>query len=317
MEIADSDLNWSIVATINTSEAFAQEASFTRTIVLSTVGIIFAVCVAAVFLAQLFVRPIRRLEAGAQRIGAGDYNVVIPVQTRDEIGDLTEAFNEMSRSLTVKEELLVEQRKENAKLLALLMPEPVAERYQQGEEILAEEHQDVTVIFADIIGLDRLQAELTSQGSLSIVNEIERQFDAAAESLGIESGRAVRNGYLGSCGLNVPRLDNVRRTVDFALECQRIIDRFNYETDNSLGLRAGIDTGTVSSGLGGRHSVVYDMWGAAVNVAYQIKSVSPQLGIDVTDRVYQVLQATMNFTSVGTVTVDGHEEPIWRLVQPT
>jgi class 3 adenylate cyclase len=316
VEIPDSDLNWSIVAKVNTSEAFAKEASFTRTIVLSTVGIIFAVCVAAVFLAQLFVRPIRRLEAGAQRIGAGDYNVLIPVETRDEIGDLTEAFNEMSRSLTVKDELLVEQRKEIAKLLALLMPEPVAERYQQGEEILAEEHQNVTVIFADIVGLDRLQAELTSQGSLSIVNEIERQFDAAAESLGIERGRAVRNGYLGSCGLNVPRLDNVRRTVDFALECQRIIDRFNHETGNSLGLRAGIDTGTVSSGLGGRYSVVFDMWGAAVNVAYQIKSGSPQLGIDVTDRVYQALEATMSFTSVGTVTVDGQEEPIWRLVQP-
>ncbi len=316
VSIPDSDLNWSIIAKIDTAEAFEKEASFTRTMVLSTVGIIFAVCIAAVVLAQLFVRPIRRLEAGAQRIGAGDYDVAIPVSTRDEIGDLTEAFNEMSRSLTVKEELLVEQRKENAKLLALLMPEPVAERYQQGEEIVAEEHQNVTVIFTEIMGLDRLQAELTSQGSLAIVTEIERQFDAAADSLGIERGRPIRNGYLSSCGLNVPRLDNVRRTVDFALECQRIIDRFNGEAGYALGLRAGIDTGTVSSGLGGRHSVVYDMWGAAVNVAYQVKSGSPQPGIDVTDRVYQALRETMTFTSVGTVTVDGREEPIWRLVGP-
>lgn len=314
--IPDSDLNWSIIAKIDTAEAFEKETSFTRTMVLSTVGIIFAVCIAAVFLAQLFVRPIRRLEAGAQRIGAGDYDVAIPVSTRDEIGDLTEAFNEMSRSLTVKEELLVEQRKENSKLLALLMPEPLAERYQQGEEIPAEEHQNVTVIFTEIIGLDRLQAELTSQGSLAIVTEIERQFDAAADSLGIERGRPIRNGYLSSCGLNVPRLDNVRRTVDFALECQRIIERFNGQTGYTLGLRAGIDTGTVSSGLGGRHSVVYDMWGAAVNVAYQVKSGSPQPGIDVTDRVYQALHETMSFTSVGTVTVDGREEPIWRLVEP-
>ncbi|MEZ0053075.1 class 3 adenylate cyclase [Mycobacterium sp. MAA66] len=316
VDIPGAELHWSIIAKVNTAEAFEREASFTKTMVLTTVGIIFAVCVAAVFLAQLFVRPIRRLETGAQRISAGDYDIAIPVVTRDEIGDLTEAFNEMSRSLTVKEELLVEQRAENAKLLALLMPEPVAERYQQGEEILTEEHQNVTVIFTEIIGLDRLQAELTSQGSLAVANEIERQFDAAASSLGIERGRAIRNGYLGSCGLNVPRLDNVRRTVDFALECQRIIDRFNTETNNNLSLRAGIDTGTVSSGLGGRHAVVYDMWGAAVNVAYQIKSGSPQPGIDVTDRVYQALRATVNFTSVGTVTVDGHEEPIWRLVEP-
>lgn len=314
--IPDADLHWTIIGKIDTAEAFQRETAFTRTIVLATVGIIFAVCIAAMFLAQLFVRPIRRLEAGAQRISAGDYNINVPVETRDEIGELTEAFNEMSRSLTVKEELLVEQRKENAKLLALLMPEPVVERYQQGEEIVPEEHQNVTVIFTEVIGLDRLQAQLTSQGSLAVVTELERQFDAAADSLGIERVRAIRNGYLGSCGLNTPRLDNVRRTVDFALECQRIIDRFNSETGNHLGLRAGIDTGTVSSGLGGEYSVVYDMWGAAVNVAYQVKSGSPQPGIDVTDRVYQALQATMTFTSAGTMSVDGQDEPIWRLVVP-
>lgn len=314
--IPDAELHWTIIGKIDTAEAFQRETAFTRTIVLTTVGIIFVVCIAAMFLAQLFVRPIRRLEAGAQRISAGDYNINVPVETRDEIGELTEAFNEMSRSLTVKEELLVEQRKENAKLLALLMPEPVVERYQQGEEIVPEEHQNVTVIFTEVIGLDRLQAQLTSQGSLAVVTELERQFDAAADSLGIERVRAIRNGYLGSCGLNTPRLDNVRRTVDFALECQRIIDRFNSETGNHLGLRAGIDTGTVSSGLGGEYSVVYDMWGAAVNVAYQVKSGSPQPGIDVTDRVYQALQATMTFTSAGTMSVDGQDEPIWRLVAP-
>lgn len=313
MVIPDSDIHWAIVAKVDTAEAFAKEATFTKTMVLATVGIIFVVCVAAVFLAQLFVRPIRRLESGARRIGGGDYSVSIPVESRDEIGDLTKAFNEMSRSLTVKEELLNAQRKENGQLLALLMPEPVVERYRQGEEIPPEEHQDVSVIFADVMGLDRLQAELTSEQSLAIVDEIERQFDAAADSLGIERIRGIRNGYLGSCGLNVPRLDNVRRTVEFAVECQRILDRYNSETGSSLGLRAGVDTGTVSSGLGGRMSVVYDMWGAAVNLAYQVKSGSSQPGIDVTNSVYEAVRDTINFSPAGTVFVDGREQPIWRL----
>ncbi len=116
----------------------------------------------------------------------------------------------------------------------------------------------------------------------------------------------------------MPRLDNVRRTVDFALECQRIIDRINSDTDGRLSLRAGLDTGTVSNGLSGRLSVVYDMWGAAVNIAYQVKSSSPQPGIDVTNAVYEALRETMDFTSVGTVTVtvDGQEQPTWRLVEP-
>jgi class 3 adenylate cyclase len=195
----------------------------------------------------------------------------------------------------------------------MLMPERVVKRYRQGEEIIAQDHQDVSVIFADIVGLDRLQAELTSEESLSIVNELAHQIDAAAEELGVEPVRTSHNGYLASCGLNVPRLDNVRRTADFAIETQRIIERFNAETGRHLSLRAGIDTGRVSSGLVGRSSIVYDMWGAAVNLAYRVQSGSPQDGIYVTQQVYETIGDTIAFTSAGSITTDGADEPIWRL----
>jgi len=281
--------------------------------VIAVTGTIFAICLVAMLASQIFVRPVRRLEAGAQKISGGEYDVVLPVETRDEIGDLTLAFNEMSRNLALKEDLLNEQRRENDRLLSLLMPEQVVERYRQGEEIIAQDHHDVSVIFADIVGLDRLQAELSSEESLSIINELARQMDAAAEELGVEPVRTVHNGYLASCGLNVPRLDNVRRTVDFAVETQRIIDRFNAETGRNLGLRAGIDTGEVSSGLVGRSSIVYDMWGAAVNLAYRVQSGSPQDGIYVTQQVYETIGDTRAFTSAGSITMDGVEQPIWRL----
>ncbi|HZN83676.1 MAG TPA: adenylate/guanylate cyclase domain-containing protein [Mycobacterium sp.] len=310
-----SGLHWSVIAKIDTSEAFAPVSAFTRTLVLSTVVIIFIVCLAAMLLARLFVRPIRRLEAGAQRISSGDYDVAVPVQSRDEFGDLTVAFNDMSRNLAIKEELLTEQRRENDRLLLSLMPEPVVQRYREGEETIAQDHQNVTVIFADIVGLDELSAELTSDELLTIVNKLTRQFGAAAENLGVEQVRILHNGYLASCGMSVPRLDNVRRTVDFAIEMQRIIDRFNKETGNDLTLRAGIDTGTVTSGLVGRSTLAYDMWGSAVNLAYQAQSGAPQPGVYVTSKVYEAMRDSRDFTSAGVITVDGEEQPIWRLGQ--
>lgn len=308
-----SDLHWTIIAKIDTAEAFAPESTFTRTLVLSVTAIVFVVCLAAMLLAQLFVRPIRRLEAGVQQISGGDYDVAVPVESRDEIGDLTVAFNEMSRNLGIKEELLNEQRKENDRLLLSLMPEPVVARYREGEQTIAQDHQDVTVIFADLVGLDELSEELPSEQSLAILNELLREFDAAAEHLGVERVRTLRNGYLASCGLTVPRLDNVRRTVDFALEMARIVDRFNTENDRNLGIRVGIDAGRVTSGLVGRSSVVYDMWGAAVNLAYQVQSGSPRPGIYVTSQVYEVMRDSRHFTAAGTISAGGAEEPIWRL----
>jgi class 3 adenylate cyclase len=308
-------LHWSVIAKIDTDEAFAPVAAFTRTLVISTAIIIFVVCLAAMLLARLFVRPIRRLEAGAQQISAGDYKVTLPVKSRDEFGDLTVAFNDMSRNLAIKEELLSEQRRENDRLLRSLMPEQVVQRYREGEETIAQDHQNVTVIFADIVGLDELSAELSSEELLAIVNKLTRQFDAAADNLGVEQVRTLHNGYLASCGLSTPRLDNVRRTVDFAIEMQRTIDRFNAETGNDLKLRAGIDTGTVTSGLVGRSTLAYDMWGSAVNLAYQVQSGSPQPGVYITSQVYDAMRDTRTFTSAGAITVDGEEQPIWRLAE--
>jgi class 3 adenylate cyclase len=308
-------LHWSVIAKIDTDEAFAPERVFTRHLVLSTVAIIFVVCVAALLLARLFVRPIRRLEAGAQRISSGDYEVSLPVQTHDEFGDLTVAFNDMSRNLAIKEELLAEQRRENDRLLLSLMPEPVVARYREGEETIAQDHQNVTVIFADIVGLDELSSELSSDQELSIVNKLVRQFDSAAAMLGVERVRTLHNGYIASCGLSVPRLDNVRRTVDFAIEMQHIVDRFNTESGSDLNLRAGIDTGTVTSGLVGRSNLAYDMWGGAVNVAYQVQSGAPRPGIYVTSRVYEVMRDSRQFTPAGEVSGEDGAEAIWQVAE--
>lgn len=210
-------------------------------------------------------------------------------------------------------------RKENDRLLLSLMPATVAERYREGDELVAQEHRDVTVIFADILGLDELSTKLDSTELLSVVNRLVRQFDAAAEEIGVERVRTMRSGYLASCGLNVPRLDNTRRTVDFAVEISEIIERFNAETGYHLGLRAGVDTGEVTTGLVGRTNVIYDMWGAAVNLAYQVQNGPAQPGIYVSSSVYDALRDVRRFTQVGEVTVgdahNGSAEPIWRLVE--
>lgn len=306
-------LDWVVIASADSDEAFAPERNFAHKLVRSTALIIFLACLAAMVWSKLFVRPIKRLEDGAEKIATGDYNVRIPVNSNDEFGDLTMAFNEMSGSLAVKDQLLTEQRAENDRLLTSLMPESVVERYRDGEENIAEDHQDVTVIYADLMGLDELATDFDADQSLKMINKLMRQFDAAAESNGIERVRNTHNGYLASCGLTVPRLDNIHRTVEFALEMQRIVNRFNTETGRSIQLRAGIDTGTVTSGLIGRAGLVYDLWGGAVHLASRIRRGVNQPGIFVSQDVYDATRDTLHYTQAGTVTIDDREEPAWRL----
>lgn len=306
-------LDWIIIAKVDSDEAFEPERNFAHKLVRSTALIIFLSCLAAMIWSRLFVRPIKRLEEGAEKISTGDYNVQIPVDSKDEFGDLSVAFNEMSRTLAVKHQLLTEQRRENDRLLMSLMPESVVKRYRDGEENIAEDHQDVTVIYADVIGVDDLSSGLDADESLKAINKLVRQFDAAAESSGVERVRNTHNGYLASCGLTVPRLDNVHRTVGFAREMQQIINRFNTETGSDIKLRAGIDTGAVTSGLVGRAGLVYDLWGGAVHLASRMRRGLTEPGIYVSDDVYQATRDTLRYTSAGTITDGDSEKPTWRL----
>lgn len=307
------NLDWVIVASLDSEEAFAPERNFAHRLARSTALIIFITCIAAMLWSRLFVRPIKRLEAAAEQISTGDYNVSIPVNSGDEFGDLTVAFNDMSGNLALKDQLLTQQRAENDQLLLSLMPESVVERYRDGDESIAEEHQDVTVIYADIVGLDELSGDLEASESLKIINKLVRQFDAAADSHGVERVRNTHNGYLASCGLTVPRLDNIHRTVDFASDMQRIVDRFNAETGHHISLRAGIDTGTVTSGLVGRAGLVYDLWGGAVHLASKMRRGTAAPGIYVSEDVYDATRDTRRYTSAGTITLDDHEQTIWQL----
>ena len=313
LTVPNSDLHWSLLATRDDSDAFARLGKFSKTLVVAVATMIFVICVASMLLAQILLRPIRRLQAGTQKISSGDYEVSIPVTSRDEIGDLTAAFNEMSRNLAIKEELLNEQRGENDRLLLALMPESVVQRYREGEETIAQKHLDVAIIFADIVGVDEISNDLPGDELVGIVDELFRQFDSAAEALGVERIRTFHNGYLASCGATTPRLDSIHRSVDFALEMRRIIDRFNSQTGHELRLRVGINTGNVISGLVGRSSLVYDMWGAAVSLAYQMHSGSPQPGIYVTSQVYEAMRDVRHFTPAGVISVGGTDQAIYRL----
>jgi class 3 adenylate cyclase len=313
LTIPDSDLHWSILATRDDSDAFARLGKFSKTLVIAVTTVVFVISVASMIIAQSAVRPVRRLEAGTRKVSSGDYDVNIPVTARDEIGDLTAAFNEMSRSLGIKDELLNEQRSENNRLLLALMPESVVQRYRGGEETIAQKHQDVAVIFADIVGLDEISSEQSGDELVGTVDELFRQFDSAAESLGVERIRTFHNGYLASCGVVTPRLDSTHRSIDFALEMQRIIERFNSQKGHELRLRVGINTGNVVSGLVGRSSLVYDMWGAAVSLAYQMHSGAPQPGIYVSSEVYEAMRDVRQFTPAGTISVAGTDQTMYRL----
>nr|MDQ2699420.1 adenylate/guanylate cyclase domain-containing protein [Actinomycetota bacterium] len=154
---------------------------------------------------------------------------------------------------------------------------------------------------------------MSSDRALDVLNDIFRAFDEAAERLGVERVRTTRQGYLASCGLSVPRVDHARRSVEFALEMQRIVDRFGAQHGADLSVRAGLDTGTVTSGLVGRSHVVYDLWGDAVSLAFRLQGGANEAGVFLTQRVVDKLPDTLPFTDSGVVETSSGYQRVWRI----
>jgi len=249
----------------------------------------------------------------AKRIAAGESGVIVDAGSSDELVAVAAAFNDMSTALQVKATLLEEQTAESERLLRALMPEPVIKRYREGVQTIAEDHQEVSVLFADIAGFEAFTADLNSEETLEHFNELVKAFDEAGSRLGVEHVRTTTKGYLASCGLTVPRIDNARRMVEFTLEIDRIVERFSAQWGAGLTLRAGVDVGRVTSGLVGRAHMVYDLWGEAVNLAFQIQGVNHTSGIFITQRVVERMPEQIPMIPAGTVHTSDGEQAIWRV----
>ena len=306
-------LNWAIVAEIDADEALAPVADFTSKLAISSAILVGVVSLISVIISGLAVRPLRRLRDAARRIAAGETGVQVEAGESDELADVAAAFNDMSRSLELKNNLLEEQRQENERLLRTLMPDALAKRYREGARTIVEDHQEVTVLFADVVGFEEHSRALGSEKALDLLNDIFRAFDDAADEHGVERVRTTRQGYLASCGLTVPRVDNARRAVQFAMEMAKVVDRFGAQQGTTLSIRVGIDTGTVTSGLVGRSSMVYDLWGDAVSLAFRLQGGATENGIFLTQRVVDKIPDTLPYTDSGVVETSSGWQRVWRV----
>ena len=306
-------LDWVIVAEIDSAEAFAPVDVFTRNLVLSSAIIVLVVSLLSLIIAGVIVRPLRRLRDAARRIASGEQGVQVDAGTSDELADVGAAFNDMSRSLQVKATLLEEQQAENERLLLSLMPEPLVKKYKEGAQTIVLDHQEVSVLFADIVGFESFSRGMPSEEALEKLNEIIRAFDDAADKYGVERVRTTRAGYLASCGLTIPRVDNARRMVDFAMELERIAERYGGKHGASLSIRAGIDTGMVTSGLVGQTHIAYDLWGDAVNLAFQLQGTNSESGIFLTQQVVDRMPDTVHVRDWGFVNTASGPQKVWRV----
>ena len=80
-------------------------------ILLTWVAAVLAGLAVTYLLARRILAPVKQLDRAAEAIARGDYDIRLPVESRDELGRLTETFNNMCSSIqSARQELIQKER---------------------------------------------------------------------------------------------------------------------------------------------------------------------------------------------------------------
>jgi adenylate cyclase len=202
-------------------------------------------------------------------------------------------------------EQLKAEREKVETLLLNTLPAPVAERMKKGEINIADQHSEVTVLVADLVGFTTLAAHIGPEQVVHLLNEIFSGFDLIAEGLGLEKIKTIGDAYMVVGGVPVPRTDHAHATAQMALAFQGEIERFNRAYNTSIHLRIGISTGPVVAGVVGRRKFTYDVWGDTVNLACRLESLAAVDMILVSESTHQLLRDTYRFSKGRQVNIKG------------
>ena len=90
------------------------------------------------------------------------------------------------------------------RLLLNVLPRTIAERLKHEAGIIAESHDDVTVLFADVVDFTPFAERTAPERVVGVLDEIFSAFDRLAEQLGLEKIKTIGDAYMVVAGLPEP-----------------------------------------------------------------------------------------------------------------
>ncbi|MCT7982311.1 response regulator [Laspinema sp. A4] len=217
------------------------------------------------------------------------------------------------------QEALKFQQNQTEALLLNILPQPIATRLQKGENPIADHFEEVSVIFADLVGFTEFAANMSPKKLLELLNKIFSQFDKLAKHHNLEKIKTIGDAYMVVGGLPVPCADAIFEVAQMALDMQRELAQLNQHTGQTFELRIGIHIGPAIAGVIGMSKFIYDLWGDTVNTASRMESSGLPGKIQVTEAVYERLKDRFEFEQRGLISVKGKGEMLtyWLVGNPS
>ncbi len=190
------------------------------------------------------------------------------------------------------------------RLLRQVLPARVTETLLTRPGPIAELHDPVTVLFADVVGFCGLASRWDPEWVVDLLNRLFSQLDAISERHGLEKIKTIGDAYMAAAGLPGTNPDHAWATVQAAREMLGAARALRM-IPGGVELRIGIHTGPVVAGVIGEARPAFDLWGDTVNVASRMESLGRAGRIHVTEPTRALLGDTVPVIDGGTFAAPG------------
>ena len=260
-------------------------------------------------LAALLSRRINRLVQGTRAIAEGNFDVALAVTSRDEIGDLTESFNQMARSLREKEMI-------KRAFTRYVAREVVEEILKDPENlVLTGERREVTVLFCDVRGFTPMSERLSPEEVVLLLNDFYTLMIETTFKYDGTLDKFLGDAVMAIFGAPIAHPDHSLRAVRTALAMQEGIVELNArrqkEGKEPIAVGIGVSAGEAVAGtVGTVDRMEYTVIGDTVNLAARLESSAKRGQILISQPTYAAVCDAVDVRPLGPIRVKGKEEEV-------
>ena len=203
---------------------------------------------------------------------------------------------------------LEQEREKSERLLLNVLPREIAAVLKEDKSIIADQFDEVSILFADVVGSTALAVRLTPTELVEVLNEAFSYFDSLVDKYDVEKIRTIGDNYMVASGVPRPRRDHAQALASMALEMNRYSRDGLASERTPLQFRIGMNSGPVVAGVIGYKKFHYDIWGDAVNTASHMESHGEPGRIQIARPIYELLKQDFVCQPRGPIQVKGKGE---------
>ena len=211
----------------------------------------------------------------------------------------------MHRRFAHSETSLWQEKAQSERLLRAILPETVAQELRDTGTTQAVRHEDVSILFADLVGFTPLAASMPAEDVVTLLATIFERFDSLITDCGVEKIKTIGDAYMVAGGVPEPTPEHAKNLARCAFGMLEIIEEFSETSGHELQLRIGLHRGPAVAGVIGTTKFAYDLWGETVNLASRLESSGEPGRIHVSDTFRASLDEQMAFDERGEVAIKG------------